>query len=260
MPEEPYETLRVEFPNAAGEMLAARLEHPKDALRAPRAFALFAHCFTCSKDIHAASRISRALTEDGFAVLRFDFTGLGGSEGDFANTNFSSNIEDLIAAATWLAAEYRAPGLLVGHSLGGAAVLAAAGSLPDVRAVATIAAPSNPRHLRGLFGTVAADIEARGLATISLGGRPFTITRKFLEDLDAHPLEEELRRSTGKAYLIFHAPGDRVVPIEQARRIFDAAPHPKSFVSLDDADHLLGRERDSRFVANLLAVWSRRYL
>ena len=257
MAEESYETLRIEFPNADGELLAARLEMPRAE---PSAFALFAHCFTCSKDVHAASRISRALTADGFAVLRFDFTGLGGSEGDFANTSFSSNIEDLLAAAAWLAREHRAPGLLIGHSLGGAAVLAASQSLPDVRAVATIAAPSNPSHVRGLFESIEPEVEARGLATVSVGGRPFTITRSFLDDLDAHPLEEQLSRSTGKAYLLFHAPGDRVVPIEHARRIFDAAPFPKSFVSLDGADHLLGREQDSQFVADLLAVWARRHL
>ena len=252
-----YETLRIEFPNAEGQLLAARLEMPRGA---PRAFALFAHCFTCSKDVHAATRISRALTADGLAVLRFDFTGLGGSEGDFANTDFTSNVEDLGAAAAWLAEAHRAPGLLVGHSLGGAAVLAAARSLPDVHAVATIAAPSNPSHLLEVFEPVVPEIEARGLASVRIGGRSFPITKRFLDDLDDHPLEQQLGASTGKAYLFFHAPGDRVVPIEHARRLFDAAPFPKSFVSLDDADHLLAREDDARFVADVLAAWSRRYV
>lgn len=252
-----YETLRIEFPNDDGVKLAARLEVPRET---PRAFALFAHCFTCSKDVHAATRVSRALTADGLAVLRFDFTGLGASEGDFANTNFSSNVEDLLAAARWLEAEHAAPKLLIGHSLGGAAVLAAAPSLETVRAVATIAAPSDPAHVAKALGPVADEVERQGAATVRLGGRSFTIKRQFLEDLGDHRLEDAMRAGARRAVMIFHGPGDAVVPLEHARALFDAAPQPKSFVSLDDADHLLSREEDSRYVASVLAAWVHRYL
>ncbi len=252
-----YETRRIEFPNDEGELLAARLEVPTDAARA---YAVFAHCFTCSKDVFAASRVSRGLTAHGIAVLRFDFTGIGGSEGDFANTNFSSNVEDLVSAARWLEEEHRPPSLLIGHSLGGAAVLVAAASLPSVRAVATIAAPSDPRHVAELLGPVAERIEEKGLAAVSLGGRTFRIRKQFLDDLQDQRLERDLAHGPSRALVIFHSPADEVVPIEHARRLFDAARHPKSFVSLDDADHLLSREEDSRYVAEVLAAWSRRYL
>ena len=252
-----YETERIEFENAEGVMLAARLERPREV---PRAFALFAHCFTCSKDVHAATRISRALTADGLAVLRFDFTGLGGSDGDFANTSFSSNVEDLVAAARFLASAHQAPRLLVGHSFGGAAVIAAAPLLPEVTAVATIAAPARPAHVGALLGDVADEARRSGTALAHIGGRPFPIRRQFLDDLESHRLEARMRDAQDKAFLFFHAPGDRVVGFEQAVALFDAAPPARSLVSLDDADHLLHREADATWVARVLAAWSRRYV
>ncbi len=252
------ELYRVEFPNADGQMLAARLDQPDG--EPPHAFALFAHCFTCSKDSAAASRVSRALTLGGYAVLRFDFTGLGGSEGDFANTNFSSNVEDLVAAAQWLASNVGAPSLLIGHSLGGAAVLAAAPRIASVRAVVTIAAPSDPNHLADVFHRSSAEIETRGQGEVSIGGRPFTIKRQFLEDIAAQNLTEAIQSSTGRALLILHAPDDPVVDIEHARRIFEAAPYPKGFVSLDGADHLLSEKETSRWVAGLIAAWAARHV
>lgn len=247
---------KLEFENAAGERLAGRLELPAGE---PRAAALFAHCFTCSKDVAAASRISRALARRGIAVLRFDFTGLGNSEGDFANTDFSSNVADLIAAGEHLNERGLAPKLLVGHSLGGAAVVAAASSIPPSRAVVTIAAPSEPGHVRRLLRDDLAAIERTGEARVALGGREFTIQRAFLEDLEHHDLAaraRELRR----ALLILHSPLDEVVGIDHARRLFDAALHPKSFLSLDRADHLLSRREDSEYAAELIAAWSSRYV
>jgi uncharacterized OsmC-like protein/alpha-beta hydrolase superfamily lysophospholipase len=247
----------VSFPSAAGHALAARLDVPSAA--APRAYALFAHCFTCSKESKAASFISEALTEAGIAVLRFDFTGLGGSEGDFANTTFSSNVSDLVAAAAWLEREHTAPAMLVGHSLGGAAVLAAAGQIPRAVAVATINAPADPAHVAGLFGEAGAEIDARGEAEVELSGRRFRIRREFLEDAAAQKLSAavaELKR----ALIVFHAPRDSTVGIDHASRIFLAAKHPKSFVSLDDADHLLTRRADARYVGAVLAAWASRYL
>ncbi len=252
-----YETERIEFANAEGESLAARLERP---LETPRAFALFAHCFTCSKDVHAATRISRALTADGLAVLRFDFTGLGGSDGDFANTNFSSNIEDLLAAARFLETNHEAPRLLVGHSFGGAAVIAAAPLLNEVQAVATIAAPSEPSHVEALLGPVADEARSRGTAQARIAGRTFPIQRQFLDDLDRHRLEARLRDAGDKAFLFFHAPSDAVVPFRHAQALFDAAPAARSLVSLDGADHLLHREEDAAWVAGVLAAWTTRYI
>lgn len=250
------DTHRVEFPSPSGVRLAARLEHPATP---PRAYAVFAHCFTCSKDIAAATRISRALGARGIAVLRFDFTGLGNSDGDFANTNFSSNLDDLVAAADYLRQAYEAPMLLVGHSLGGAAVLAAAPRIPEVRAVATIGAPADPahvkRHLQGSLET----IEAQGSARIRLAGREFLIRKQFLDDLDRHPLTETLP-ALGRAALILHSPVDTIVGIDNAAAIFQALKHPKSFISLDDADHLLTRSADSEYVGALLAAWVARYL
>jgi uncharacterized OsmC-like protein/alpha/beta superfamily hydrolase len=247
----------VSFPGVAGHALAARLDLPSDA-RA-RAYALFAHCFTCSKESKAASYISEALTEAGIAVLRFDFTGLGDSEGEFANTSFSSNVADLTAAASWLRRERGAPAILVGHSLGGAAVLAAAAAIPEAVAVATINAPADPAHVAGLFAAARPEIDARGEAQVDLAGRKFTIRREFLEDAAAQkllPAVSTLRR----ALMIFHAPRDTTVAIDHASRIFLAAKHPKSFVSLDDADHLLTRRTDARYVGAVLAAWASRYL
>lgn len=247
---------KVEFPGHSGGLLAGRLESPDGPARS---HALFAHCFTCTKDIAAASRIARALTGAGIAVLRFDFTGLGHSEGEFANTNFSSNVDDLVAAARHMEERGIAPSLLVGHSLGGAAVIAAAGRLDSVRAVATLAAPADPGHLARLFRDAEAEIEEKGEATVQLVGRPFTIRRQFLEDIRRGSILEHagaLRR----ALLVMHAPRDDVVGIENAGAIFGAAKHPKSFISLDDADHLISRRRDSEYVALAIASWASRYL
>lgn len=250
-------TQRLDFPGTHGHRLAARLEVPDG--NAPHAYALFAHCFTCTKNLKAVVRISRALCDEGLAVLRFDFTGLGESEGEFADTGFSSNIGDLEAAGHFMEEELQGPRLLVGHSLGGAAVLHAAHSLPSVRAVATIAAPSDPAHvLRHLKGT-REEIEARGEAEISVGGRPFTVKRQFLEDLEEARMKSVVE-DLNRALLILHSPSDAVVGMENAARIYTMAKHPKSFVSLDDADHLLSRERDSIYAARLLSAWVSRYL
>lgn len=246
----------VEFEGATGERLAGRLDVPDGE---PRAFALFAHCFTCSKDIFAATRISTALAERGLGVLRFDFTGLGSSEGEFANTGFSSNVGDLVAAADFLRREYRPPEVLVGHSLGGAAVLAAAGRVPEAVGVVTVGAPCDPEHVRRLLGPAVGEIEERGEAEIDIGGRPFRISRQFLEDLRGQRPTDAIGK-LGKALLIFHSPQDTVVGIENARWIFEAARHPKSFISLDGADHLLSREEDANYVAGVLSAWVSRYL
>lgn len=246
----------VTFPGATGATLAARLDLPAAA---PRAWALFAHCFTCSKDSLAAARVSAALSERGIAVLRFDFTGLGGSGGDFANTDFSSNIGDLLAAADWLRREHRAPALLIGHSLGGAAVLAAAPRVPEAVAVVTIGAPFDPAHVRRLFGAALRDLEQNGVAEVTLAGRPFRVRRDFLEDLDRQQNAAAIA-SLGKALLVLHSPADDTVDIDNARRIYEAAKHPKSFVTLDRADHLLTRREDAQYVAEVLSAWATRYL
>ena len=247
---------RIEFTGSLGHPLAGRLDTPDGQ---PRAWAVFAHCFTCSKDTKAAAYIARALAEAGFGVLRFDFTGLGGSGGDFGNTHFSSNIDDLVAAADWLRAGHGAPALLVGHSLGGAAVLAAAHRIADVRAVATLGAPFEPAHVIGHLGESLAIIEAEGEARVTLGGREFAVRREFLDDVAGQPQAERIH-GLSRPLLVLHAPGDKVVGVENARRIFERALHPKSFVSLDDADHLLSREADARFAAGIIAAWAGRYL
>jgi putative redox protein len=247
---------RIEFAGATGARLAARLDRPATE---PVAYALFAHCFTCSKDVFAASRIAQALAAHGIATLRFDFTGLGASEGEFANTNFSSNVGDLAAAAAHMRAHLAAPRLLIGHSLGGAAVLAAAGKVPEAAAVVTIAAPADPAHVRRLVAGSVADIERDGKATVNLAGRTFTITRQFLDDIAAHPLREAIG-GLRKALLVCHAPLDRVVDIGNASEIFGAAKHPKSFLSLDKADHLLTRREDAAYVADVIAAWASRYI
>jgi uncharacterized OsmC-like protein/alpha/beta superfamily hydrolase len=247
---------RIEFAGSLGNTLAARLDLP--SIR-PRAYALFAHCFTCSKDIFAASRIAAALAEHGVATLRFDFTGLGSSEGEFANTNFSSNVQDLIAAADWLRATYAAPALLVGHSLGGAAVLAAAGHVPEARLVATIGAPADAEHVVQNFSAHLDQIEQTGAAEVSLAGRPFTIRKQFLDDVREVELAEKISKLK-RTLVVFHAPLDQTVGIGNATKIFTAARHPKSFVSLDGADHLLTRHEDAIFVANTLAAFVERVL
>ena len=225
----------------------------------PRAYALFAHCFTCGKDVHAARRIAEGLTALGIAVLRFDFTGLGASEGEFANTTFSSNVHDLVAAANHLRTTHGAPALLIGHSLGGAAVLAAAGEMPEARAVVTIAAPSDPGHVTELFREHVDAIRERGEVEVALAGRPFRISREFVDDVAEQRLTERIA-GMRKALLIFHSPTDDTVGIENAGTIFTAAKHPKSFISLAGADHLLSRKSDAAYVANVIAAWAERYL
>jgi uncharacterized OsmC-like protein/pimeloyl-ACP methyl ester carboxylesterase len=247
---------RFDFRNASGQTLAALLDRPAGE---PRAYALFAHCFTCGKDVHAAKRIAEGLTALDIAVLRFDFTGLGSSEGEFANTSFSSNVADLIAAADALRQSRRAPAILIGHSLGGAAVFAAAANVPEARAVVTIAAPSDPSHVTGLFKDRLEEIGAKGEVEVNLAGRPFRISRGFVEDLAQHKLLDRVAQLR-KALLIFHSPTDEVVGIDNASRIFTAAKHPKSFVSLAGADHLLSRRSDAAYVANVIHAWAGRYL
>jgi uncharacterized OsmC-like protein/pimeloyl-ACP methyl ester carboxylesterase len=247
---------RFDFLNDRGELLSAFLDRPAGN---PRAYALFAHCFTCGKDIHAAKRISAGLTALGIAVLRFDFTGLGSSEGEFANTTFSSNVADLVAAARHMSGQGHAPSLLIGHSLGGAAILAAAGDMPQARAVVTIAAPADPAHVTHLFSDRIGAIRDAGELEVSLGGRPFRIKREFLDDIETHKQAERIAK-LHKALLIFHSPTDETVGIDNATAIFVAAKHPKSFVSLTGADHLLSRKEDAAYVANVIAAWAERYL
>jgi uncharacterized OsmC-like protein/fermentation-respiration switch protein FrsA (DUF1100 family) len=249
-------TERFQFTGEGGHQLAAALDLPD---REPVAYALFAHCFTCGKDVLAARRIALALSAKGIAVLRFDFTGLGSSEGDFANSTFSSNVADLVRAANHLRDTRKAPAILIGHSLGGAAVLAAAGQIPDARAVVTIAAPSDPAHVTGLFKDRIEDIRKQGNVEVSLAGRPFHITRKFLDDIAEHGLMAHVT-NLHKALLVMHSPTDDTVGIDNATRIFLAAKHPKSFVSLADADHLLSKRRDDAYVADVIAAWVTRYL
>lgn len=249
-------TLRVEFEGAFGDTLAARLDRPDTPARA---YALFAHCFTCGKDIAAASRIARALTEHGIAVLRFDFTGLGSSDGDFANTDFQSNVDDLVAAADFLRETRSAPAILIGHSLGGAAVIAAAKRVAEARAVVTIGAPSDPGHVAHLFDAHRAQIEAEGAAEVSIAGRPFTIRKGFLDDIAAQSLDAALA-TLGKALLVMHSPIDQIVGIDNAATLYTAAKHPKSFVTLDRGDHLLSARRDAQYAADVIAAWVGRYL
>ena len=248
---------KIEFQNGKGEKLAARLELPID--QRPYAYALFAHCFTCNKNLSAVRNISRALNMKGIAVLRFDFTGLGESEGNFADTNFSSNVEDLVWAARYLETHHEAPALLVGHALGGAAVICAAHELPSVKAVATIGAPYSPNHISHLIAENIEAIETEGVARVNIGGRPFTVKRQFLEDIREKNLEKKLE-TLGRALLILHAPQDLTVEISNAGRMYRAARHPKSFVSLDGADHLLSDKEDSRYTGEVIATWMSRYV
>ena len=247
---------RFQFTGAGGQQLAAALELPD---REPVAYALFAHCFTCGKDVLAARRIAVALAAKGIAVLRFDFTGIGSSEGDFANTTFSSNVADLVRAADHLRETRKAPAILIGHSLGGAAILAAAAQIPDAKAIVTIAAPSDPAHVTGLFADRVADIREQGKVEVSLAGRAFPISREFIDDIAEHNLMAHVNK-LHRALLVMHAPTDDTVSIDNATRIFLAAKHPKSFVSLVDADHLLTRKADAIYVADVIAAWAGRYL
>jgi len=252
----PAQTHSVSFPGARGAMLAARLDMPPAAT--PIAYAMFAHCFTCGKDSKAATYVSAALAERGIAVLRFDFTGLGGSGGDFASTNFTSNVEDLVAAADYLRQHHRAPSILVGHSLGGTAVLAAAQRVPEAVAVATIGSPFEPAHVLHLIKDTAS-IERDGEAEVDIGGRPFRIRRQFLEDISGSKLGHSVAQM-GKALLVMHSPRDSIVGIDNATHIFSAAKHPRSFISLDPADHLLSRREDALYAGSILAAWAARYL
>jgi uncharacterized OsmC-like protein/pimeloyl-ACP methyl ester carboxylesterase len=247
---------RFEFPNAKGEKLAAVLDLP---LGEPTAYALFAHCFTCGKDNLAAKRIAGRLSVNGIAVVRFDFTGLGGSEGEFANTHFTSNVDDLVAAADHLRKVHKAPAILIGHSLGGAAVLAAAHRIEEARCIVTIAAPADPAHVTGLFKDQVGAIREKGEVDVLLAGRPFKIRREFLDDVAEQMLMDRVAHLK-KALLVFHSPTDDTVGIDSATRIFVTAKHPKSFVSLAGADHLLSKKNDAEYVANVIAAWSERYL
>jgi uncharacterized OsmC-like protein/fermentation-respiration switch protein FrsA (DUF1100 family) len=249
-------TERFQFTGSGGHQLAAALDMPE---REPVAYALFAHCFTCGKDALAARRIALALAAKGIAVLRFDFTGLGSSEGEFANSTFSSNVADLVRAAGHLRETRKSPAILIGHSLGGAAILAAAGQIPDAKAVVTIAAPSDPAHVIGLFADRVEDIRKHGKVQVSLAGRPFHISREFLDDIGEHGLMAHVTKLQ-KALLVMHAPTDDTVGIDNATRIFVAAKHPKSFVSLAGADHLLTDRRDAAYVADVVAAWAERYV
>jgi uncharacterized OsmC-like protein/alpha/beta superfamily hydrolase len=248
---------RITFRNDEGIELAALLDLPED--EQPIAFALLAHCFTCTKNIAAAANIARALSRQRIAVLRFDFTGLGESLGEFAETNFSSQIGDLVAAARFLEERYQAPKILVGHSLGGAAVLHAAARIPSSKAVITIAAPCDPAHIVGLLQDSRAEIERTGEATVMIAGRPFTIRKEFIDDIEAQNPKDVIR-GLKAALLVMHSPRDRIVGIDNAADIYQAARHPKSFISLDPADHLLSRKEDSRYAGEMIAAWARRYL
>ena len=249
-------TEKFQFEGEGGHQLAAALDLPDVT---PATYALFAHCFTCGKDVLAAKRIATALAAKGIATLRFDFTGLGSSEGDFANSTFSSNVADLVRAADRLRKTRQAPAILIGHSLGGAAILAAAGQIAEAKAVVTIAAPSDPAHVAGLFRDHVHDIRDHGEAQVALAGRPFTIKREFLDDVAEHPLMDKIAH-LHKALLVMHSPTDDTVGIDNATRIFVTAKHPKSFVSLSGADHLLSDRRDSNYVADMIAAWATRYV
>ena len=248
---------KVAFLNRDNQELKGRLELPLN--QKPHNFAVFAHCFTCNKNLSAVKNISRALTANGFGVLRFDFTGLGESDGDFENTNFSGNVDDLISAANFLTENFAAPTVIIGHSLGGAAAIFAASKLNSIKAVATIGAPSNPKHVQNLLRSNIDEIKANGKAVVDLGGREFTIKKQFLDDLDAQSLPE-VAKNLSKALLIIHSPQDSTVEIKNAEEIYVAAKHPKSFVSIDGADHLLLKKEDSLYVGNLIANWTKRYL
>ena len=248
---------KVKFKNKEGIELTGHMELPLN--QEPHTFVLFAHCFTCNKDFFAVRNISRALSKKGYGVLRFDFTGLGESEGDFADSNFSGNVEDLVAAAEFLGKEHRAPSLLVGHSLGGAAAIFASEKLDSVKAVATIGAPSSQTHVTHLIEDELSEIQKQGKATVNLGGRKFTIKEQFLKDLKERELKHFIK-DLKKAFLVMHSPQDRVVEIKNAEELYIAARHPKSFVSLDGADHLMSKTEDSMYAGKVIAAWASRFL
>ena len=245
------------FENGKGEKLVAYIELPIGSR--PHNFAIFAHCFTCNKNFQAVRNISLALTQQGFGVLSFDFTGLGESEGEFADTNFTTNVDDLIAAADFLEANYQSPTLIIGHSLGGAAAVFAASKINSIQALVAIGAPADPTHVQHLLKDKKEDIEANGKAKVNIGGRDFMVKKQFLDDLEDHSLEKVLKKLR-KSILIAHSPQDKIVDIKNAAQLYEAAHHPKSFISLDGADHLLGNKKDSLYLGSLIATWSRRYL
>lgn len=247
---------KFEFNGSQNHKLAARLDKPEGEVKA---YALFAHCFTCTKDIFAAGRIAKALNQNGIAVVRFDFTGLGSSDGDFANTNFTSNVEDLVKAADYMRDNFEAPSILVGHSLGGAAVLAAAKDIPEAKAVATVGAPADSKHVTHHFDAKRDEIMEKGEAEVCLVGRPFKIKKQFIEDIENQNMQNAIG-NLGKALMVMHAPLDATVGIENASAIFSAAKHPKSYVSLDDADHLLSRREDAEYAGHVISIWADRYI
>ena len=248
---------KVTFSNTKNETLVGRLELPVN--QHPHNFVIFAHCFTCNKNLSAVKNISRALTANGFGVLRFDFTGLGDSEGDFENTNFSGNVEDLIHAANFLKENYSAPTLIIGHSLGGAAAIFAGSKIESIKAVATIGAPSNPKHVQHLIQSSVEEIKTTGIANVNIGGRPFTIKKQFLDDIESKSLPD-VAQKLRKALLVIHSPQDTTVGIQNAEDIYVAARHPKSFVSIDGADHLLSNKEDSNYVGKIISSWATRYV
>lgn len=248
---------KVEFKGSLGETLAGRIDIPESG--ESKVTALFAHCFTCSKNLKVVGHVTRELADRSITTLRFDFTGLGQSEGDFANTNFSSNVADLIAAGEFMEQEMEPPSLLIGHSLGGAAVLQAATSLKSVKAVATIGAPANPKHVKENFSMQLDEIEETGEASVKLAGRTFKIKKQFLDDLNENNVNQHVE-NLGRALLILHAPLDKTVGIDNAAHLYKMAKHPKSFISLHEADHLLTSETYSRYAGKLIAQWSEIYL
>jgi putative redox protein len=250
------QTEKFQFPGSDGQLLAASLDLPEGT---PIAYALFAHCFTCGQNVLAAKRIAEGLAKRGIATLRFDFTGIGASEGEFANTTFSSNIGDLVLAADHLRKTRRAPSILIGHSLGGAAILAATSMIPEAKCVATVAAPSDPSHVTHWFKDQIPEIREKGELEVSLAGRPFRIKREFLDDIAEHRLTETVSQ-LHKPLLIFHSPTDNTVGINNATHLFVAAKHPKSFISLTGADHLLSQKKDAVYVADMISAWAMRYL
>ncbi|MBO6571723.1 MAG: alpha/beta fold hydrolase [Balneola sp.] len=250
------ESKKVEFTGSTGESLSAKIDLPD---RDTKACALFAHCFTCSKDLKAVGNITKALADIGIATFRFDFTGLGQSEGDFADTNFSSNVDDLVKAYEYMDQEFSAPSILIGHSLGGAAVLQASHKMEAVKAVATIAAPAEPAHVKENFEMSLDEINEKGEAKVSLAGRPFTIKKQFIDDLEENRMKKFIH-NLGKALIVFHSPIDNTVGIDNASKIFVAAKHPKSFISLDKADHLLSEKEDSLYIGKVLGTWAEKYI
>jgi len=247
---------KVEFKGSTGETLSAKIDMPEGN---PKAFALFAHCFTCSKDLKAVGNITTSLADIGIATMRFDFTGLGQSTGDFSDTNFSSNVDDLVKAYEFMKKEFEAPSILIGHSLGGAAVLQASHKMEAVKAVATIGAPAEPAHVKDNFEMSLDEIEEKGEAKVTLAGRPFTIKKQFIDDLEESRMKDFIH-NLDKALIVFHSPIDNTVGIDNASKIFTAAKHPKSFISLDKADHLLSEKEDSLYVGKVLGTWAEKYI